>query len=178
MDAIHQFFSLGTQYYVVGRFSAFAGLNPVTGNQLHHAIEMFVKGALSKTKSLSDLKRLGHSLPRVWAEFKQQTGDSSLNRFDPVITQLDKFETIRYPDEILSKGMSSTINIVRSPPFAGSVAGVPHYEVCLEDVDELVDAIFVAASRNPKSYLVSMLMKPEAREYVTRENKVSGLSPA
>src|SRR6202043_1798471 len=35
------------QYYTIGRYSVLAGVNPVAGNLLHHAIEMFLKGALA-----------------------------------------------------------------------------------------------------------------------------------
>jgi hypothetical protein len=59
-----EFFKMAGQYYVVGRFAAFAGLIPITGNLLHHAVEMFLKGGLSKNGvSLVDLKKMGHNLP-------------------------------------------------------------------------------------------------------------------
>jgi hypothetical protein len=35
-----RFFSTACDYYIAGRFAAFAGLNPVVGNLLYHAIEM------------------------------------------------------------------------------------------------------------------------------------------
>jgi hypothetical protein len=77
-DAGHVFFQNACQYYVAGRYAAFAALNPVAGNLLHHAIEHFLKGGLSKTKSLAELKRLGHSLPKIWAAFKTQVNDPVL----------------------------------------------------------------------------------------------------
>ena len=40
------FCGLGTQYYIAGRQAAMARLIPVYGNLLHHAVEMFLKGAL------------------------------------------------------------------------------------------------------------------------------------
>jgi len=40
-------FDTGMQYYTIGRYSVLAGVNPVAGNLLHHAIEMFLKGALA-----------------------------------------------------------------------------------------------------------------------------------
>lgn len=173
---VHAFFSTGAQYYVAGRFSAFAGLNPVTGNLLHHAIEMFLKGGLSNTKSLGELKKLDHKLPKVWSEFKRQCGDADLTSFDQVVAELDKFESIRYPDEVLKNGMSSTIDIVRSPQSKGGlVAQVPHYGVCLEEIDELVAAIFQKASRNPKAYLGNMMM-PTAQEFLRRDNKMGSLT--
>jgi hypothetical protein len=44
VDAILEFFKTGCQYYLAGRYAAFAGLNPVTGNLLRHAVENFLKG--------------------------------------------------------------------------------------------------------------------------------------
>jgi hypothetical protein len=66
-----EFFKTAGQYYVGGRFAAFAGFIPITGNLLHHAVEMFLKGGLSKNgSSLVDLKKMNHNLPNIWAKFK------------------------------------------------------------------------------------------------------------
>jgi hypothetical protein len=78
----------GCQYYVAGRYAAFAGLNPVAGNLLHHAIENFLKGVLSKTKTLDELKKLGHKLPDIWAVFKAKANDVKLAQFDSTISRL------------------------------------------------------------------------------------------
>jgi hypothetical protein len=89
------FFSAAAQYYVTGRFGVFAWLNPVAANLIHHAIEMYLKGALlkSKTKSLKELKdKLGHSLPKCWAAFKEQVNDPALSKFDDVISEIHKYE--------------------------------------------------------------------------------------
>jgi hypothetical protein len=111
-DAIHEFFKFGSQYYVAGRYGVFAGLMPVAANLHHHAIEMFLKGALSKSMSLEELKRkLGHRLPKIWTKFKRQASDPSLNRFDKIIKELNKFEDIRYPDEILRRGAGTSWGI-------------------------------------------------------------------
>src|SRR5262245_52228023 len=50
------FYQLASQYYVVGRFAARAGLNPSCGNLLHHAVEMFLKGALVDDVGLGEMK--------------------------------------------------------------------------------------------------------------------------
>ncbi len=62
------FFSAGTQYYVSGRFAVFAGLPTVSGNLLHRAVEMFLRGGLSTKKSLVRLKALSHNLPLVTSQ--------------------------------------------------------------------------------------------------------------
>jgi hypothetical protein len=47
-DAYAAFFDRSIQYYAAGRFAFHSGLTPVAGNLLHHAVEMCLKGALSK----------------------------------------------------------------------------------------------------------------------------------
>jgi hypothetical protein len=174
-DAVDLFFVNACQYYTAGRYAAFAALNPVVGNLLHHGIEHFLKGALCKTKSLSELKRLGHNLPSIWAAFKTQTSDPALNQYDGVILTLHEFEEIRYPDPIVVNGMQCVINITKvgASMTSGTSAGPmpPLYQICLEEIDELVGAIFKAASRNPKAY-IGRLFKPEAKEYVIKDNAV------
>src|SRR5260370_37935659 len=88
-DTIHEFFRYGCQYYVAARYGVFASLIPVAGNLHHHAIEMLLKGALSKSMSLKEMKdKLGHKLQRSWEAFKTQAGDARLNRFDRAIQEL------------------------------------------------------------------------------------------
>src|SRR5882757_8871087 len=80
--ADHIFFSSASQYYVAGRFAVHAGLNPVAANLMHHAVEMYLKGALlkSKAKTLKELKdKFGHSLPKCWDAFKAQVNDPGLS---------------------------------------------------------------------------------------------------
>ncbi len=106
----HLFISAGMHYYVAGRYAVFAGLNPTAANLLHHAIEMVLKGALAKKgMDLRALKRLSHDLPEIWREFTAQYGIDS-STFDGVIAELQKFETIRYPDEIVKHGLASAIS--------------------------------------------------------------------
>ena len=55
--AHHLLIRSAIDYYAVGRYAVFAGLNPTAGNLLHHAVEMCLKGALAKKgKSTDDLK--------------------------------------------------------------------------------------------------------------------------
>jgi hypothetical protein len=61
-DAYAAFFDRSIQYYAAGRFAFHSGLTPVAGNLLHHAVEMCLKGALSKKGfGLKQLYKLGHS---------------------------------------------------------------------------------------------------------------------
>ena len=180
-DAIHIFFQNGCQYYVAGRYAAFAALNPVAGNLMHHAIEHLLKGGLSETKTLSELKKLMHNLPSIWETFKAQANDPALARFDDVISGLHDFEDIRYPESVLKNGMQGSINITKAGVAMTSGSSVlpmpPVYALCLEEIDELVAAIFTAASRNPKAYIGSFF-KPEAKEFVIKDNAVGAIAEA
>ena len=89
---LEMFFSSATHYYICGRFAAFSALVPVAGNLFHHAVEMYLKGGLSKSKSLADLKKLSHELPNVWAEFRAQFEEPLLQQFDDAISALHAFE--------------------------------------------------------------------------------------
>jgi len=173
-DVIHGFFRYGCQYYVAGRYGVFAALIPVAANLQHHAIEMLLKGALSKTMTLAEMKnKLGHKLDKCWEAFKGMAGDASLRRFDQVIAELNKFEDIRYPDEILKSGASIMFDVTKAGVAMSSVSGVsqPQYRLCLEEIDELVGEIFKIASRNPDAYLKSML-REHALQYLNRDNAV------
>jgi hypothetical protein len=50
MDAHDLFFDFAFQYYVARRTAFFLGVDTVTGNLLHHAIEMSLKGSLDSVK--------------------------------------------------------------------------------------------------------------------------------
>lgn len=180
VSPLEVFFSNATDYYIAGRFAAFAGLAPVVGNILHHAIEMYLKGGLSKTKNLAELKNLSHNLPDVWSEFKAQLkGPSSIDQFDSVVSALHAFEELRYPDSVLKHGMSCTVSIKHSPSSAassGAGASPPHYDLCLEDVDKLVATIFAVVRVNPP-FFTGRLNKV-ARLWLEEENAESGLTSA
>ena len=169
------FFSNGTQYYIAGRFAAFAGLSPVVGNLLHHALEMYLKGRLSKTKTLSELKNLSHNLPRIWGDFKAQFRPPALAQFEGVVTALHAFEELRYPDSVLAKGMSCTISIQRPSATVGpTVIGVavPHYDLCLEDIDKLVATVFKVVPVNPNFF--TGWLNGAAKQWLKEENAESG----
>ena len=148
----------------------FAGLIPVAANLLHHGIEMLLKGELSKTMTPEQLKvELMHNLPKIWRRFKAQVSDSSLDRFDKTIKELSKYNDIRYPD--YQSGMSAMFDITRvgaAQSFVSGkiVANVRKYNLCLEDIDDLVCEIFRVASRNPKAFLNDRFHKSEARELI------------
>jgi hypothetical protein len=60
---------------------------------------------------------------------------------------------------------------------ASSVPMPPSYDLCLEEIDELVGALFVAASRNPKAYF-GRFFKEDAKQYLIKDNTVSAITGA
>jgi hypothetical protein len=66
MDA-HYFVSLGCEYYANARFAMHAQRSWVCGNLFHHSVETLLKAGLAKSgKDLPALKRMGHSLEKLW----------------------------------------------------------------------------------------------------------------
>jgi hypothetical protein len=158
--AYSHFFALGIQYYVSARFSAMAKLLPVSGNLYHHAVEMLMKGQLSRTLPLETLKRkYSHGLKRTWKQFKKLFQAEDLSPFDSLICALDRFERLRYPDNFLKEGMSAML--AWDPPktptkISGSAAKVPHYEFAVTDLDRLIDRMFRLCSMNPSFYMADL----------------------
>jgi hypothetical protein len=174
MDVREWFFRFGLQYLVAGRFSACAGVSPVGANLLHHALEMLLKGYLSSSMTLGELKKAGHRLVKLWDLYKAKVGDASLNQYDGVVIDLDKFEEIRYPDKIVLSGMLVGYSFVRGERQlvnAGPGRREPVYKLLVAEIDELAKTIFESASIN-----VSAIdhLSEDARLYLTRWNE-SGL---
>jgi len=124
----------------------------------HHAIEMQIKARLSQTHTLEELSRkpFGHRLFSLWDAFKAEFSDEELDEFDSVISLLDEFEELRYPDSILKNGASVMLQIT-APVTAhlsnlGSIA-VPEYTLVLNDIDRLFARILQVSSRNPLFFI-------------------------
>ncbi|MGQ0603551.1 MAG: hypothetical protein ACT4QE_17870 [Anaerolineales bacterium] len=165
-----EFFSLGLQYFVAARFAAIAQLGSVVGNLFHHAVEMLLKGHLANKMSLLELKGKGHRLEDLWMVFKSNIGDATLNRFDPTIAKLDKFESIRYPDRIISQGMMMKIGLVDcDESLDDPTHPEPAYDLCVEDIDRLVNAIFQMSNINPRFF--TPRFNSHARIYLEKDNR-------
>lgn len=163
-------FQTAGQYYVAGRYSAFAGFIPVTGNLLHHAVEMYLKGGLSKKGAdRKALRKLSHNLEQIWERFKSEYPDPVLSNFDRVIPQLDRFEDIRYPGPKLDQGMCAVINIPRAITVH-HLGPSPTYELSVQEIDELVAQLFKTISANPVAFLTAYFHQPVALEYLKKDN--------
>ena len=122
---------------------------------------MFLKGKLSKTIPLQDLKdrkKFAHHLPRLWHAFKDLFPAEDLTEFDTMIDGLEKFETIRYPDEILARGAFISLGFGRGKPATDATPGrtVPAYQMGVGDVDALFARLFRLCRLNPKAYFTSL----------------------
>lgn len=173
-----QFFNIGTQYYIAGRFAAFAGFIPVAANLFHHSVEMYIKGHLSSGLNEPDRRKLGHKLPEIWERFKQEVRDPQLKKFDDVVAELHKFESIRYPEEIVAKGMLSSISLSRNAVLYNVNAPTrpePKYYLAVEDIDELVNVIFTTSSVNPSFFMNGL--NADASDFLGRSNKFQSKKP-
>ena len=80
--------------------------HPDVTDRVDHGVEIVPKGSLShRGKNHDELRAMGHDLIKLWKEFKGRAGDLDLNKFDEVISALNKFEAIRYPGAVVKSGM-------------------------------------------------------------------------
>jgi hypothetical protein len=158
-----EYFRLGTSYYVSGRFAHYANEVPVVGNLFHHAVEMLLKGCLVKAGATEKERvDLGHALGRIWRVFRQHVPDPALDEFKDTITDLDKFEDLRYPEvaarEHAKSGKKGGVSMVVGPgPHAPAIRAdgkkVALYSADTDKIDALVIALFKAGSCNPPAFL-------------------------
>jgi hypothetical protein len=174
--AYKHFYKLALEYYVSGRAAVLCGNTRITGNLLHHAVEMLLKGHLSKTTPLKDLKsrqKFGHNLPKLWTAFKGLFPADDLTEFDTMIDELEKFEEIRYPDEILAHGVRIGLGFGRGKPITRTTPGRPEpvYQMGLGDVDAFFAQLFPLCRLNPRADF--MFLSPGGREVLIEGNAES-----
>ena len=169
-----KFFDWGIQYYVAARFCSMAKLMPVNGNLYHHAVEMLLKGQLSKKLPPEELKkRFGHNLPALWQAFKHEVPNETIARYDVVITELHRFESIRYPDVVFREGMGliSSWNRTPEPPAPqGIFANVPRYSIAVTEMDEFIGELFRLCDMNLSAYMGAYFLNEHAAMVLENEN--------
>jgi HEPN domain-containing protein len=167
------YFETGLYYHTTARFAIVEQFNPLAANLFHHAIEMYLKGALCQTLDEHQRRNLGHRLRKMWKRFKAAHPDPVLNRFNQCISELDKYERIRYPEEMLRQGMFSTINWSRSMQPAQSTIGPKRsetrYDLFVDELDALAKEIFVKASVNAPAF--TGRLRPSALRYLQNQNQ-------
>jgi hypothetical protein len=174
--AYFHLFNVGIQYYIAGRAATRARLIPFAGNLLHHAVEMLLKGELSKTTTLATIKKkYGHFLVKTWDAFKVLHSGEDLSAFDELIADLDRFEKIRYPDEYMKHGAAMSLGFVGAdarPLIRRSARPrVPEYTLPVKEVDAFIARLFKICRINPPAYFGGL--HPEALESLEYENSES-----
>ena len=120
---------------------------------------MLLKGELSKRVPLDELKaKFGHKLPRIWAAYKALFPSEDLTEFDPMIAAIEKFESIRYPDEIVDRGAIITLGFGRDAPVlypeTESDRPEPKFQIGLGDLDAFFARCFPLCRLNPQAYFL------------------------
>src|SRR5207245_219702 len=103
----------------------------------HHAIEFFIKAALIETLDETERRKFHHNLQRLWRYYKSQRNNPALDKFDQTISDINKFERIRYQEEKLRLGMLAEIGFVRNtfaPPPGAKRPRAARYQLVLDEV--------------------------------------------
>jgi len=170
-------------YYIAARFSVFSGLW-IMGNLFHHAVEMLLKGFLCidlEEKAMKNFSKSGHSLLDAWKLFKGVIGDKNADQFDDIITSLDEFEDIRYPDRVIKQGAIIVIDplSIDGKKFQSS-PNANHYNILngrrekiyrfnLSSIYSLIEFIFIKTAIDPNSFI--NLYGNDEMKYLKKYNK-------
>lgn len=114
---------------------------------------MLIKGFLIRSYTSKELKKVGHDLVKLWEMFKSKTEDTTLQRYDITVSNINRTETLRYPDEMVDKGFILNVRLgVSAPIDLPGTENLPQYFVNVEDLDIIAQTIFSACSVNPTVY--------------------------
>jgi hypothetical protein len=165
-----EYFRTALHYYILGRYATIAQLLPISGNLVHHAIEFFLKGSLIDKLDQAARQEFRHNLPKLWLRYKRERNNPTLNKFDQTISDINKFERIRYPEEIFRLGMLAEIGFVRNTfpqPLGTKRPPGARYQMALDEVDALVQLIFQIEDINPSFFMLG----DDAKRYLNYQNK-------
>lgn len=92
------FITHGAMYYILGRvaYYRFLGLRSTSPILFHHAIEYFLKAALSNLYSLEDLKKKKHNLPSLLELYEEKFPESKVIENIEFIKNFHKMYRTRY----------------------------------------------------------------------------------
>jgi hypothetical protein len=178
IDDPYHYLDRAFEYYVTGRFAALNNLK-VAPNLFHHAVEMLAKFRLLRgvpddrlAEQAKKLKRrpYGHDLDTLWSDFKAVVARSSLDRFDAVVADLNRWEDLRYGGFPMGISTTMIFNRWRGPYEAWSAEPQDVYVFVLEDIDELFTAMVAAASINPTFLGERHRLNPALREWYAKDN--------
>lgn len=148
---------LGCQYYALARYCAEFQYQPVGSTLFHHAIEMLLKGYLSRFLPKSKLKKIGHDLEKLWTEFATNNKDSQmLSRFNSAVSELNKIEDLRYPESMVDDGLYLNIRIGAMPLTLPGGDKLPKYSIEVLDLDEITSEIIKRCNTDAKIYFKNL----------------------
>ena len=142
-------FRLGLQYLGAGRLAVAARFTPASGNLLHHAIEMFLKGSLAKLIGVAQIPH-HHQLETLWNLYRQHHADPALDQYTTLIEALHRFEGIRYPDKLIKEGGLLSVGFPASTKTVQTAGKkLPEYHLVVAHIDTLVKELFARDKLNP-----------------------------
>jgi hypothetical protein len=122
-------------HYLVAKFAGLENLTFTSGTLYHHAVELFLKAQLVKSRPLSELRNdYVHKLGKLWEAFKDDFPNEDLSGFDGLIADLDCWWKIRYPEDLLINGGRLAIGRgdtsgVSNESYGQGMRSVPKYDL-------------------------------------------------
>jgi hypothetical protein len=178
VDDPYPFLDRAVEYYVTGRFAALNNLQ-VAPNLFHHAVEMLAKFQLLRgvqdDRLAAEVEKYkqepyGHNLHSLWSAFKAEVSRSSLDRFDSVVADLNRWEELRYGG--FPVGFPTTMVFMRrrGPRKTRSAEPQDKYVLVLEVIDELFTAMMTASRINPTFLGERHRLKPAMHDWYAKDN--------
>ncbi len=173
-DPFH-FLDLAFGYYMTGRFAVINRLY-VAPNLMHHAVELLIKFTLLKdvpeSQRSAATAQLGqkyrHRLNALWNEYKQHVAPANLSRLDRLITDLARWENVRYGGFPAGTSVARSMGLVRAPAQTSGPTDV--YVLGLDEVDDLITTMFQASGINPP-FVGDRYAHTALREWYERDNQ-------
>jgi hypothetical protein len=167
----------GMQYYVAARFAAAAGHMPVAATLAHHALEAILKAAASRGATKQQILRFkhtkgnfGHDLGKLWAAFKAQHPGLRLYGFKSLIVELDKFEKIRFAEQLMERETMIQVSYVTPPKSPPQPRRMRRFMLRVDLLDKLVRTILEAMNIDPP-FFSRHYNGPESAHYYKLRNR-------
>jgi hypothetical protein len=125
---------------------------------------------MGTVSELAARKKFGHCLLKLRPAFKALFAAENLTEFDQMIDELDRFESIRYPDKVLKRGAHIALGWGRGRPILSASGTEPKYQIGMGDVDAFFGRLFPLWRMNPKAYFAFIASTEEGRTAITKEN--------
>jgi hypothetical protein len=186
----HQYLDRGFEYYVAGRFCAINRF-VIAANLLHHAVELFIKFGilryLPRQEAQDEARRLSrrpysHDLSTLWDRFNALVPAHGLEKFDDVISELNRWESLRYGGFPTGRPLALSLLLLRpdneaEPWVDDTSTDADSFQLVLEDIDELVSAILEASQVNPPFLGVRHQFRTPVKDYYLENNRHATVWP-